>query len=119
MQKVYYLSTCTTSKRIIEELGLREKGFKFQDIKFDSITEEQLEAMHKMTGSYEALFSKIARKYKELGLKDKAFLEADFKQYILDEYTFLKRPVIIMDDAIFVGNAKKTVTAAAEKLNAK
>lgn len=117
MRKVYYLSTCSTSKRIIEELGLKGKGFEFQDIKLESITDAQLEAMHAMAGSYEALFSKIARKYKELDLKDKNLSEADFRKYILDEYTFLKRPVIIMDDSIFVGSAKKTVAAAAEKLN--
>ena len=70
-----------------------------------------------MAGSYEALFSKIARKYKELGLKDKHLTEADFRKYILDEYTFLKRPVILIDDSIYVGSAKKTVEAAAEKLN--
>ena len=117
MRKVYYLSTCSTSKRIIEELGLKDKGFVFQDIKFEAITTTQLEAMHVMIGSYEALFSKIARKYKELSLKDKNLTEADLKHYILDEYTFLKRPVIIIDDSIFVGSAKKTVAAAAQKLN--
>lgn len=116
MRKVYYLSTCTTSKRIIDELGLKDAGFEFQDIKFDAITEAQIDAMHQMTGSYEALFSKIARKYKELGLKDQKLSEKDFREYILNEYTFLKRPVIIINDSIFVGSAKKNVAAAAEKL---
>lgn len=118
MRKVYYLSTCSTSKRVIEELELYNKGFEFQDIKIDFITETQLERMYKMAGSYEALFSKIARKYKELRLKDRHLTEADFKQYILEEYTFFKRPVIIIDNSIFIGSAKKTVEAAAEKLKA-
>ncbi len=117
MTKVYYLSTCSTSKRIISELNLKELGFEFQDIKFDSITAEQLVDMKNRTGSYENLFSKIARKYKELGLKDKNLSEEDFKSYILSEYTFLKRPVIIIDDQIFVGNSKKVVQAAYDTLN--
>ncbi len=117
MKKVYYLSTCSTSKRIINELNLKELGFEFQDIKFDSITAEQLAEMKNMTGSYESLFSKIARKYKELGLKDKSLTEDDLKNYILSEYTFLKRPVIIINNQIFVGNSKKVVQAAYDTLN--
>ncbi len=117
MKKVYYLSTCSTSKRIIAELKLKELGFEFQDIKFNAITSEQLEQMKNMAGNYESLFSKIARKYKELGLKDKTLSEDEFKNYILSEYTFLKRPVIIMGSQIFVGNSKKVVQAAYDTLN--
>ena len=87
-----------------------------QDIKTSSITPAQLEEMKKMTGSYEALFSRRAIKYKEWKLKDKKLTEKDYRQYILDEYTFLKRPVIIMDDKIFVGSEKKTIAALKEEL---
>jgi len=117
MKKVYYLSTCSTSKRIIKELKLEELEFDFQDIKFEAITEEQLVVMHSMSGSYERLFSKIARKYKVLGLKEKTLTETEYKAYILEEYTFLKRPVIIINDSIFIGNSKKTVEAASQVLN--
>ena len=82
-----------------------------QDIKFQKISPAQLDAMKMMTGSYEALFSRRALKYKELGLKDKKLEEKDYRQYILDEYTFLKRPVVIIDDKIFVGSEKKNVEA--------
>lgn len=116
MKKVYYLSTCSTSKRIIAGLNLKELNFEFQDIKFDAITNEQLEIMHKMSGSYESLFSKIARKYKELNLKERSLTEEDYKTYILSEYTFLKRPVIVINDLIFIGSSKKVIEAAADKL---
>lgn len=82
-----------------------------QDIKFEKITPAQLEEMKKMAGSYEALFSRRALKYKELGLKDKKLDEKDYRKFILEEYTFLKRPVVIIDDRIFVGSEKKTVAA--------
>lgn len=82
-----------------------------QDIKFEKITPAQLEEMKKMAGSYEALFSRRAIKYKELGLKDKKLEEKDYRKFILDEYTFLKRPVTILKDKIFIGNDKKTVEA--------
>lgn len=111
MKKIYYLQNCTTSQAIIKETGIDKKGFEMQDIKFEKITPAQLDEMKKLIGSYEALFSRRALKYKELGLKDKKLQEKDFRKYILEEYTFLKRPVVIIDDKIFAGSEKKTVGA--------
>jgi arsenate reductase-like glutaredoxin family protein len=96
--------------------SLSLEGFTKQDIKTESISETQLEEMHTLSGSYEALFSKVARKYRALGLNELQLSEADFKKHILEEYTFLKRPVFLIDGEIFIGNSKKTVTAVAEKL---
>ena len=111
MNKIYYLSTCNTCTRIINELNLPE-GFQLQDIKTEPITKSQIEEMRALTDSYENLFSKRARLYKELGLKDKALSEEDYKNYILEHYTFLKRPVVLFNNQIFIGNSKKTVEAA-------
>lgn len=116
MKKIYYLSTCDTCKRIISDLELKEKGFIFQDIKTEKITEVQLNELKKMSGSYEALFSKIARKYKELNLATKTLTEQDFKNHILKEYTFLKRPVIIVNTKNFIGNSKSVIDLAKKEL---
>ncbi len=111
MRKIYYLSSCSTCKRIIDELsGL--KGFIFQDIKEHNIEPSTLDSIAKKTGSYEALFSKRALKYKELGLNSKKLSEKDYRKWILSEYTFLKRPVIIIDKEVFIGNAKDEVSRA-------
>jgi arsenate reductase (glutaredoxin) len=111
MKKVYHLSTCDTSREIINANKLDKRGFQFQDIKTEKITAEQLDEMKKMAGTYEALFSRRALKYKSLGLKDMNLGEKDYRKFILEEYTFLKRPVIIMDDKIFIGSEKKTLEA--------
>jgi len=111
MKKIYHLGNCTTCQAIIKETQINRKGFDMQDIKFEKITPAQLGEMKKMAGSYEALFSRRALKYKELGLKDKQLDEQDYRSYILDEYTFLKRPVVIIDDKIFAGSEKKTIEA--------
>jgi len=111
MNKIYYLSNCNTCTRIINELNLPE-GFQLQDIKTEPITTQQIEQMRELTNSYESLFSKRARLYKELGLKDKSLTEDDYKNYILEHYTFLKRPVILYKNQIFIGNSKTTVEAA-------
>jgi arsenate reductase-like glutaredoxin family protein len=116
MKKIYYLSSCNTCTRIISELNL-PNDFMLQDIKTEPITETQIEEMRALTDSYESLFSKRARLYKELGLKEKSLSEADIKNYILKHYTFLKRPVILFNNQIFIGNSKKTVETAKLALN--
>lgn len=91
-----------------------DTGFELQDIKTENITPKQLEEMKTLAGSYDSLFSRRAIKYKELGLKDKNLSEKETRQLILDEYTFLKRPVAIINDQIFIGNEKKNVEALIE-----
>ncbi|MFT4022282.1 MAG: ArsC/Spx/MgsR family protein [Flavihumibacter sp.] len=111
MKKIYHLSTCDTCQQILKEVKAVEKKAELQDIKTDKITPAQLDEMKKLAGSYEALFSRRALKYKSMGLKDKQLTEKDYRRLILDEYTFLKRPVAIVGDQIFIGNSKPVVAA--------
>ncbi|SEE01194.1 arsenate reductase family protein [Polaribacter dokdonensis] len=115
MKKVYFLKTCDTCKRILKEVNL--DGFEQQEIKANPVNETQLQEMYALSNSYEALFNKRSRLYKSLGLKDKSLSEADFKKYLLEEYTFLKRPVFIIEGEIFIGNSKKEVEKVKEKVN--
>lgn len=109
MKKVYCVGTCGTCQRIIKDADLNKKGFLNQNIKVDKITPEQLDEMKDMIGSYEALFSRRSLKYKAMGLKNKNLTEKDYRDLILQEYTFLKRPVVISGKKIFTGSEKKTV----------
>jgi len=111
MKKIYYLSTCDTCRRIIDQLDF-PSDIIFQDIKFEPISTAQLEQMKELSGSYESLFSRRARLYKERDLKSKVLSEEDYKNLILEHYTFLKRPVIINENKIFIGNSAKVVEAA-------
>ncbi|GGE88047.1 arsenate reductase [Chishuiella changwenlii] len=86
-------------------------GFDLHEIKSTAITEEDLEEMKNLAGSYEALFSRRAQNYKKLGLKDVELSEEEIKNYILSDYTFLKRPVVVDGDKIFIGNEKKNLEA--------
>lgn len=114
MNKIYYLASCDTCRKIIKSLP--ENDLVFQDIRQDPITEEKLEEMHKLAGSYEALFSRKAQLYKSMGLKDQTLTEADFKKYILEHYTFLSRPVFIIDGKIYIGNSQKNVAEVIKAL---
>jgi arsenate reductase len=116
LKKIYYLKTCSTCVRIVKTLDL-PSDFIFQDIKNEEITPAQLKDLHKLSGSYEALFSKRAQRYKALKLKDQNLTEQDFENYILEHYTFLSRPVVVYNDQIFIGNSSKTVEAAKKAIH--
>lgn len=116
MKKLYYLSTCSTCKNILKGLGEKIEEFELVDIKSNPLDENQLEELKGLVdesqteeleglmGAYETLFSKSARKYQDLGLKEKNLEEADFRHYLLEHYTFLKRPVLIDSKEIFIGS---------------
>ena len=68
-------------------------------------------------GSYEALFSRRAMKFRSMGLADKTLTEQDYRKLILEEYTFLKRPVFLTDAGVTAGSAKAQVAAARDLLS--
>ena len=110
MKKIYYLKTCDTCRRLLKEMDTSD--FELQEIKTSPITVSQLDELHKLTHSYEVLFSRRAKKYTLMDLKNAKLSENDYRQYLLDEYTFLKRPVIVIDSKVFVGNTKKRVDSS-------
>lgn len=111
----FYLSSCDTCNRIARELEL-PGHIRMQDIKTEPLTPDQLEELKGLGGSYQALFSKRARLYKERNLKDKNLGEPEFRDLLLEHYTFLKRPVLVYKGEVFIGNAKNTVAAALQSL---
>ena len=117
MKKIYFLGSCSTCVRIMKELGV-DDSWRQQDIKTEKITTSQIEEMESLSGSYDSLFSRRAMKFKSMGLKEKTLTEADYKKLILEEYTFLKRPVLIIEGKIFVGNSKQVIASVKEILNA-
>ena len=108
MRKIYYLASCDTCRKIIKSLP-SNANLEFHDIRQNPITVEELEFMHQLSGSYEALFSKKAQLYKEKGLKNITLTEEDYKNYILEHYTFLSRPVVILENEIFIGNSQPNI----------
>lgn len=100
----------------MKELNITESNFTFQDIKTQKITPQQLDELKELSGSYESLFSRVALKYRALGLNEKTLTEKDYRKYILEEYTFLKRPVILIGKKIFIGNSKNTVASVKTEL---
>ena len=115
MRKIFYLSSCSTCQKILKETNAAIVC-ELQDIKVQNIQGDELDWLASKVGSYEALFSRKALKYRAMGLHEKQLTEGDYRRLILEEYTFLKRPIFIIDDNVFVGNLAKTVQAAKNKL---
>ena len=116
MKKIYHLGTCSTCQRILKELHPLD-GVELQEIKSEAISEKQLKEMKNLAGSYEALFSRRAMLFRQRGLHEQTLSEDDYKNLILEHYTFLKRPVVLINGQIFIGNSKKVVQQAKEALH--
>ncbi len=101
----------------MDELSDLLTEFEKQDIKKEAISLEQVDAMKVLSGSYESLFSRKAMKYRSMGLHEKTLSEADYRRLIHEEYTFLKRPVFIYHNQVFVGNSKKVIEELKNALN--
>jgi arsenate reductase len=115
MKKIYHLSSCSTNQRILKELNPAE-DVELIDIKQNNIDAKTLDWIKEKVGSYEALFSRKAMKYRAMGLDKMQLSEQDYRKYILEEYTFLKRPFILLDEDVFIGNTKAVVEAAKSKM---
>ena len=115
MKKIYYLSSCNTCNRILKVLKPKD-DVELIDIKKTNIDEQTLDWIKEKAGSYENLFSKKAIKYRTLGLNNQNLTEKDFRKYILEDYTFLKRPYIIANNEVVVGNSKEAIEKAKEIL---
>ncbi len=116
MKKIFHLETCKTCQKILAELQPLD-DVEIREIKTKGVTPEELEEMRSRTNSYESLFSRRAMLFRQRGLKDQELGEEDYKNLILEHYTFLKRPVVLVNDHIFIGNAKKEVEGAKTALH--
>ena len=106
-----YLESCNTCQRILKELSLPD-SVRLQNTKEHPVTREQLEFLKEQSGSYEALFNRRAQLYRGRNLHEKDLSEKDYKDLLLHHYTFIKRPILILNDIAYIGNSKKVVAAA-------
>ncbi|MFV0237492.1 MAG: arsenate reductase family protein [Flavobacteriales bacterium] len=102
MKRIYYLGSCDKCRKILKILEQSNIKLEKQDIKVKALSKDQLVEMRSLVESYEQLFSKSARKYRTLENKDK-LTEKDYEKLILSEYTYLKRPILLDEERIFIG----------------
>lgn len=98
-------STCQKAKNFIERHGIRD--YELRDIKENPLSREEVEKMAKMLGGASELFSKRAIKYREMKLKERELSNAEMLDLMTDEYTFLKRPILVIDGKAEAGFFEK------------
>ena len=114
---VWYLSTCSTCARILQELGLDDSNAELIDIKTDPVTESQLESMVDAVTSYKDLINGRSMQFQHMDKKARDLSESEAHKLLLQHYAFLKRPVIRIDEEYFIGNTKKVVEDAKNRLD--
>jgi arsenate reductase len=115
MNRIYHLSTCDTCRKILAQLNT--SGIELINLKEQHISPEDLDFMKSKTGSYESLFNKRAQKFKLIPEDQKPAKDSDYRPLILSEYTFLKRPAVILGEAVIAGNDARSVEALKQLVN--
>ncbi len=109
--KYIHLSTCNTCKRIAKDINLPE-SVEQQNVKEQLVDSDTIDWLKEQSGSYESLFNRRSQEYRKRGLHEKELTENDYKELLTDHYSFIKRPILILNDIAFIGNSKKVVEAA-------
>jgi len=98
-------STCQKAKNFIERHGIR--NYELRDIKENPLSRVEVEKMAKMLGGASELFSKRAIKYREMKLNERELSNSEMLDLMTEEYTFLKRPILVIDGKAEAGFFEK------------
>ncbi len=91
-----YCSTCTKAEQYLLERGAKIE--RYIHVKEEPVPKEEIEELSRLIGGVGKLFSKRAMKYRAWGLHEKSLSDADMLNYMHQEYTFIKRPVLVTKD---------------------
>lgn len=91
-----YCSTCVKAEQYLLERGATIK--KYVNLKEEKTSTTDVKKLSDMIGGPEKLFSKRAMKYRSMGLDKMTLSDADMLRYMHEEYTFIKRPVLVSSD---------------------
>ena len=79
----------------------------FRNLKEEPLSEDEVRALAEKVGGIEALFSKRAMKYRQMGLHEREVSEDEMVRLMAEEYTFVTRPVIVRGNRATAGFSKK------------
>jgi arsenate reductase (glutaredoxin) len=110
--QVYWLPYCTTCQKAVGYLkskGVQISGFR--DLKAQPLSQEEVRELASKVGGVDALFSRRAMKYRQMGLHEQELSEEDLVRLMSEEYTFVTRPVIVRDGRATAGYGAKRIDA--------
>lgn len=101
---LYWLPSCSTCQKAERWLNRRGVGVtKFRDIKDEPLARNEVIELTRIVGGVSDLFSKRAVLYREMKLSERTLSEEEMTDLMTDEYTFLKRPIIMIGEKAVAG----------------
>jgi len=108
--RVYWLPHCTTCQKAVEYLEkIGCKVAEFRDLKSNPLGRKEVEDLARLAGGAGKLFSRRAVKYRELKLSERDLAPDEMIQLMSEEYTFIKRPVIVWRQSAIAGFSTKSI----------
>jgi arsenate reductase len=117
---MYWLPHCTTCQKAVQYL--EKKGHSvatFRDLKGDPLDRKEVERLAKLVGGADELFSRRARKYRSMNLSERELSSDEMIQLMIDDYTFIKRPVLLCDKRALSGFSTKSYDSFLESAGVK
>ena len=106
----YWLSNCSTCQKAKNFLERHSLEFsEIRDIKENPLSLMEVENLAKMLGGANELFSRRAVRYRELKLSERELSDAEMLDLMTQEYTFLKRPILTIDNQAIAGFFEKSM----------
>jgi arsenate reductase len=98
-------STCQKAKKFLERHGI--KNYEKRDIKENPLSRDEVVKLSAIIGGADNLFSRRAVKYREMKLNERELAAPEMIDLMASEYTFLKRPVLVINDKAIAGFFEK------------
>ena len=94
-------------------------GLEKIDLKKAPITSIQLDYLRSLVSNYRELLNSRSLILRKRNIRANELSETQIRTLILEHYALLRRPILIYDEHIFVGNNPSVVTEATKFLNEK
>jgi arsenate reductase (glutaredoxin) len=106
---LYWLPHCDTCKKAAAFLQRKNVVVtRFHNLKTDMLTRQEIEKLAEMVGGVDQMFSQRAIKYRELGLNKREVSTNEMIEFMVADYTFIKRPVLVIDGKAISGFSEKS-----------
>lgn len=113
VETLYWLPKCTTCQKA--EAWLKDNQvaiLNYVDVKTTRVGKITLQQLSDKLGGIEKLFSKRALKYRAMGLHLRTLTDEEMLDLMHEEYTFIKRPVLVTANGmVLAGFSKKQYEA--------
>ena len=108
MMTLYWMPNCSTCQKADAYLRENDRVLaNYRDIKAEPLSRGEVEQLANAVGGIGELFSRRARKYRSMGLHERDLSHEEMLDLMADEYTFIKRPVLVRGEDAIAGFSPK------------